>query len=264
MGSPLRSVRLPFWSRSVSDERQHAIATLRSLGPTSVPGLAAALSWSVPRTQKVLGELARRGPPGLVYDVRSGTIRWGPATPPSAAPPSRTPSELRALGGTNSPPRTGLSPSPDASALGRSVTVPPGAFRSTVVPPAPSPSIRVARSEPTPRECSRCHTPVVPTDTADEFACPMCGRRVTSAGTWVSPSPGHTATAAGPDPRIQQLIADWATGRPSPCPQCHQPIRHTTNGEFHCGSCGTRIAYDPPASSTAPVIPSGPAGGPGR
>jgi predicted RNA-binding Zn-ribbon protein involved in translation (DUF1610 family) len=264
MVGPPRSVRLPFWSRPAPDERAHAIATLQSLGTTSVPGLAAALSWSVPRTEKVLKELSRHGPPGLVYDPRSGTIRWGapPAAPPrSTAPPLPTPASSPSWGmsAARSPARS--SPAP-AAAVGSSGSR-PTSYRSTVMPPEPSPAPRVAPSDHALRECARCHSPLVPTGTADEFACPMCGRRLTGTGTLVSPSPTRASTPAGPDPKIQQLIAAWATGQPTPCPHCRQPLRHTADGEFRCGSCGARIAYATPSTANPPVA-SATVAGPSR
>lgn len=88
----------------------------------------------------------------------------------------------------------------------------------------------------------------------------MCGRRVTATGTLVSPSPTPSASPRGPDPQIQQLIAAWATGQPAPCPQCRQPLRHTADGEFRCGSCGARIAYGgTPATAASPPAGAGPA-----
>jgi len=264
MVGPPRSVRLPFWSRPAPDERQHAIATLKSLGTTSVPGLAAALSWSVPRTEKVLKELSRHGPPGLVYDTRSGTIRWStPAAAPARTPPPPLPTPSASAGWGISTAR-GSARSPPASTP---VTVPPGShassYRSTVVPPSPSLTPRSAPADHALRECARCRTPLVPTGTPDEFACPMCGRRLTAAGTLVSPAPGRSAPPAGPDTKIQQLIAAWATGQPTPCPHCRQPLRHTADGEFRCGSCGARIAYGSPPNA-APPIAGGPAVGPNR
>ncbi|MCI4352071.1 MAG: hypothetical protein L3K14_01595 [Thermoplasmata archaeon] len=246
-------VRLPSWFRPAPDERQRAIATLKSLGTTSVPGLAAALSWSVPKTEKVLWDVSRHGPPGLLYDLRSGTIRWGS---PVAAPPKSTSGPAAASSAPSwavSAARSSARPSPNPPAAGSASVSRVGSYRPTVVPPAPSPPARIAPGDHLLRECARCHTPLVPAGGADEFACPMCGRRVTSAGTLVSPSPSRATAPAGPDPRVQQLIAAWATGQPAPCPQCRQPLRHTTNGEFRCGSCGARIAYDPPAASPAPV-----------
>jgi len=263
MRGPPRSVRLSFWSRPAPDERQHAIATLQSLGTTSVPGLAAALSWSVPRTQKVLQDLSRHGPPGLLYDHRTGTIRWGPSTTTAArspSPPAASASSTNwGVSGARGPARA----IPPASPASAPVPSRPATYRPTVVPPAPTPPSRIGPSDHPMRECARCHTPLVPTGVADEFACPMCGRRISSAGTLVSPSPSRSAPAPGPDPRIQALIAAWATGQPAPCPQCRQPLRHTTNGEFRCGSCGARIAYDPPESSAAPLA-GGPVTGPSR
>jgi predicted RNA-binding Zn-ribbon protein involved in translation (DUF1610 family) len=265
MVGPPPSVRLPFWSRPAPDERQHAIATLRSLGTTSIPGLAAALSWSVPRTEKVLKELSRHGPPGLVYDGRSGTIRWSPPTPTparSAPPPLPTPSSNPSwsMSAARSASRPGTAPTPTASTAAPR----PVSYRSTVTPPAPSPSPRVAPSDHALRECARCHTPLVPTGTVDEFACPMCGRRISAGGTLVSPSPGRTAGPAGPDPKVQQLIAAWATGQPAPCPHCRQPLRHTADGEFRCGSCGARISYGSPAGTTASPATGAPVVGPSR
>jgi ribosomal protein L37AE/L43A len=263
MAGPPRSVRLPFWSRPAPDERQHAIATLQSLGTTSVPGLAAALSWTIPHTEKVLRELLRHGPSGLVYDVRTGTIRWGS----QAAPPTR-PSPSTPRPGSSPPWATTASPNPTRSPP----VAPPGApspatrtggYRPTVVPPAPTPARPDAPVDHTLRECTRCHTPLVPTGVTDVFACPMCGRRVTGGGSLVSPSPSRAVAPTGPDPKIQQLIAAWATGQPTPCPHCRQPLRHTADGEFRCGSCGARISYgSPSAPAESPSVPGGPVVGP--
>jgi uncharacterized Zn finger protein (UPF0148 family) len=248
-------VRLPFWSRPAPDERQHAIATLKSLGTTSVPGLAAALSWTVPRTEKVLREVLRHGPYGLVYDVRSGTIRWGAAPTRSAPTPTATGSNG---GWTASTPRGSNRPAlPTISASTTS------SYRPTVVPPAPSTTPRFGGDDQPLRECARCHTPLVPTGDVDVFACPMCGRRLTGTGSLVSPSPSRAAMPSGPDTKIQELIAAWATGQPAPCPQCRQPLRHTADGEFRCGSCGARVSYENPSGSAVTAAVAGaPAPGP--
>ncbi|MFZ0830236.1 MAG: hypothetical protein WCB18_09660 [Thermoplasmata archaeon] len=268
MVGPPRTVRLSFCSRRAPDERQHAIAALQSLGTTSVPGLAAALSWSVPRTEKVLKELSRHGPPGLFYDARARTIRWGvPTAPParSRPPPLPTPGSSPtstpswAMSAARSPARMDQA----TPYVGTSSGSLPASYRSTVVPPAPSTSPRAAPADHALRECARCHTPLVPTGATDEFSCPMCGRRISAAGTLVSPSPNRSGTPAGPDPKVQQLIAAWATGQPTPCPHCRQPLRHTADGEFSCGSCGARIAYATPSSVTS-LVATGPVVGPSR
>ncbi|HLY77588.1 MAG TPA: hypothetical protein VKT21_06855 [Thermoplasmata archaeon] len=257
-------MRLPFWSRPTPDERQHAIATLTSLGTTSVPGLAAALSWSIPRTEKVLRELSRRGPAGLVSDARTGTIRWGvPTSPPARPPPPQPtggPGPSWALSAARGPARS------DPTAVPSTVSPPPAraaAYRPTIVPPAPSATPRGVPNDHALRECARCHTPLVPTGDADVFACPMCGRRLTGSGTLVSPSPSRPSAPAGPDAKVQQLIAAWATGQPAPCPRCRQPLRHTMDGEFRCGACGTRVAYGAPSASPPPLS-AGPVLGPSR
>jgi len=263
MVSPPRSVRLPFWSRPAPDERQHAIATLKSLGTTSVPGLAAALSWSVPRTEKVLRELLRHRPSDLVYDVRTKTIRWGAPAPPATRPPApqSTPGSTSswAMSAARAPARSGpVTPPATSSSSFRASD-----YRPTVAPPAPSPAPRIGPSDHALRECARCHTPLVPTGDADVFACPMCGRRLTSGGTLVSPSPSRAGAPAGPDPKIQQLIAAWATGQPAPCPHCRQPLRHTADGAFSCGSCGARITYGGTPTAPSPAS-GGPVAGPSR
>ncbi len=246
-------MRLPFWSRPAPDERQHAIATLKSLGTTSLPGLAAALSWSVPHTEQVLRELLRHGPAGLVYDMRTGTIRWGPPTdpPPRPSPPS-SPSGTNPSWATSTP-RGPTRPAPGPPSIPPAAMTRSDAYRTAAAPAAPGPTWRDAANDHALRECGRCHTPLVPTDIADVFACPMCGRRVTSGGTLVSPSPSRVGAPAGPDPKIQQLIAAWATGQAAPCPHCHQPLRHTADGEFRCGSCGARISYGTGSTTSRPA-----------
>ena len=67
---------------------EHLRSTVQSLGTTSVPGLAAALSWRERKTEKLLAhELGRPGTP-ITYDPGRRLVRW--ARPLPNLPPAPT------------------------------------------------------------------------------------------------------------------------------------------------------------------------------
>jgi hypothetical protein len=67
-------------------------SAVQSLGTTSVPGLAAALSWRARKAERLLAhELGRPGTP-IAYDPGRRTVRWArpvpiPSTVPATGPP---------------------------------------------------------------------------------------------------------------------------------------------------------------------------------
>ncbi|HEV2231511.1 MAG TPA: hypothetical protein VGS18_04935, partial [Thermoplasmata archaeon] len=75
------------------EDRGLIVRTLRALGPTTVPGLAAALSWSPRKTERLVRDLVRHGAGGLFYDPGSGLVRIGPPPVVGTAP---APSEAEA------------------------------------------------------------------------------------------------------------------------------------------------------------------------
>ncbi len=237
-----------FWSRTTPQDRRRLVSTLRSLGSTSVPGLAAALSWSVRRTEKVLLQLAPQPAIGISYDPRTGSVR-------SIPPPAPTTDAARSGAVlTVGVPGRGAAPRPG----------PP--VPSTDRPPAPrpltvaAPAIRELHATSAARECSRCHIPVVPTGATDEYACPMCGRRTSANGTVVSSAgPRDSSGPTAPDPRTQELLAAWATGQPVPCPRCRTPLRHHGVGEFRCRACGERVRFTSPSERLGTATAPGPA-----
>ena len=78
-------------------ERSRLVRALHALGPTSINGLAAALSWSPRKTEKLVNTLARRGEGGVWYTPSLGE---GPDRP--SPPVSRSVVELI---GRRGPPR---------------------------------------------------------------------------------------------------------------------------------------------------------------
>jgi predicted RNA-binding Zn-ribbon protein involved in translation (DUF1610 family) len=260
---PGRSVTPLLWLRPSATERQRAVQTLRSLGTTSIPGLAAALAMSVRRTHRILQDVQRRGPPGLVYEPRSGAIRWeesprGPAGSPEPTPPA--PAPRAASGGIPRFPSSsrGDAHGPPAPAFG-----PSGPIATTMLEPSasPSPYRPPRRTGPVP-ECRRCRIPLVPSGSEGEFACPMCGRRVSGSGDVLSIAPSTSPAApAGPDRKLQELLAAWAIGQPVSCPKCRRTLRKDGVGSFHCPACGesvrlTGVADASPRPPSAPAAPA--------
>lgn len=219
-------------------------ATVQSLGTTSVPGLAAALSWRERKAEKLLAhELGRPGTP-LVYEPGRRTVRWGPVPPPSPGPTA--------------------GPAPDRPG---SPTVPGMIVRTDRAPS----SSRTAPALTT--LCTACHVPLIPTGSSSLAVCPQCGRlanpRTASAAAAVvtsrpaAPAPrpeapkAATSAPRAPDPlaladrRSQELFAAYVTSRPIPCPKCRTPLRHKGVSEYSCPSCGQSVRF--PSASAPPL-----------
>jgi predicted RNA-binding Zn-ribbon protein involved in translation (DUF1610 family) len=211
-------------------------STVQSLGTTSVPGLAAALSWRERKAQKVLAhELGRPGTP-VVYDPGRRTVRWARALPDLPA-----------------------SPAPPAAPAAPSTT--------PRLPSAPGPVMTPAGLK---TLCPSCRVPLQATGTASLAVCPSCGR-LSSIRTGTTPSTGvpappptrsappstTTATTAGDAPsplsdrRSQELFAAWVNAQPIPCPKCRTPLRHRGLSEYACPACGQMVRFPT-------VAPAGP------
>jgi predicted RNA-binding Zn-ribbon protein involved in translation (DUF1610 family) len=209
-------------------------STVQSLGTTSVPGLAAALSWRERKAQKVLAhELGRPDSP-VVYDPGRRQVRW-----------ARTLPEL---------PTTAVSTA--------TATAPTAAVR---LPSAPGP---VMTSTGLKTLCPSCHVSLQQTGTASLAVCPNCGRlsSIRSGTTTPSaaptppparspPPPTASPTTAGDagvplsDRRSQELFAAWVNAQPIPCPKCRTSLRHRGVSEYACPACGQMVRF--PVGATA-------------
>ncbi len=221
-------------------------STVQSLGTTSVPGLAAALSWRERKAERLLAhELGRPGTP-LAYDPGRRTVRWARPLPiPPAAPATGAPAAPR-------------------MEVGRLASAPAPVFTPSGLKTL----------------CPRCHVALQSTGTGSLAVCPQCGRlssaRTGSPATTttttpappasvqapdISPATPPTATGDAPsglgDRRSQELFAAWVGAKPIPCPKCRTPLRHRGVSEYPCPACGHLVRFP---STTVPTTgtPSGP------
>ncbi|MGI0131538.1 MAG: hypothetical protein ACREDK_00340 [Thermoplasmata archaeon] len=239
----------PLWGASRSD-RERLLVTLRSLGPTSVAGLSAALSWSERKTERTIREISTRHEAALDFDARARSIGFAvahgrrPATPP---------------------------PSPVVEG-----SIPASGSSASEGPSPPSPSAApIARTVGPMGTCDACGVRMVPTGTGTTLYCPACGRLATirrpsatrPAATMPPPSPPppspppSASRHSGPIPpaaddrRAQEMFAAWVTSQPIPCPRCHTPLNHRGVAEYSCPSCGERVHFGGPRmpSATSPA-----------
>lgn len=228
-------------------EREHVVTTVRSLGTTSVAGLAAALSISERRAVKLLRETFRHGPRGLVWDVSTRTVSFGIRSADRsagygvAAAPAEIP--LDSLEAMDS-----RSPTPMAAI--------PSLVAQVPTPPVPA----VLRSSSLtsrlrPPNCVHCKVGMVATEVEGQYCCPQCGRFDRGGATSsTSPAPAPAAEVPArpaPDQRTQEMFAAWAIGKPIPCPQCRQPLRHHGVGAYRCPTCGREIAFSAKGATVA-------------
>ncbi|MGA8604765.1 MAG: hypothetical protein WB788_06880 [Thermoplasmata archaeon] len=210
-------------------------STVQSLGTTSVPGLAAALSMRERKTEKLLvHELARPGSP-IVYEPSRRVVRW--AAPPVAPP----------------------APEPAAT--------PPPLPESPRAPRAPSPVFTPVGLK---TLCPHCHVPLQTTGSESLVVCPQCGR-LSSARDAPAAVPATipsapslpTATKTEPtsldDRRSQELFAAYVSAKPIPCPKCRTPLRHRALSEYVCPSCGQSVRFPKATEPRAPLIVAPPA-----
>ena len=229
-----------------SAEREHVVTTVRSLGTTSVAGLAAALSISERKAVKLLRETFLHGPRGLTWDVATRTVSFGQKEPNRSAgyAVAAAPAEQRDESAPFSSP---LVPSPMAAI--------PSLVAQVPSPPVP-PVLRTGTLTPRLRapNCVRCRVGMVATEVEGQYCCPQCGRF--DHGMAIPDSIVSQAESSGlnarpvPDQRSQEMFAAWATGRPITCPQCHQPLRHHGVGTYRCPTCGRQVMF----SATGAVV----------
>jgi predicted RNA-binding Zn-ribbon protein involved in translation (DUF1610 family) len=226
-------------------DREHLVSTLQSLGPTSIAGLSAALSWSERRTQKTLREVARWGEGAIQFDPMTRSVGMRRAST-SPAPPS--------------PPVPAPTPAP-----------------SPALAPPPLPKSWGASAK-----CPACQVALSPTGTGTSYYCPQCGRlsggRVSAFGgpavgviapataapvapsgprTGEPPVPPTPLSSLSADRHSQELFAAWVTSRPIPCPKCKTTLRHHGVAEYACPSCGARVAFER-SSALAATSTAGP------
>ena len=232
---------------------EHLRSTVQSLGTTSVPGLAAALSWRERKTEKLLAhELGRPGT-SISYDPGRRLVRWARPLP-------------------NLPPAPSAPPAPTHEVATRAP------------PPAPAPVFTPAGLK---TLCPSCRVPLQTTGTASLAVCPQCGRlsSVRTAATASleaaspPPAPSRPAPATTPVPaparspastttvgdgvrsadrRSQEMFAAWVTAKPIPCPKCRTSLRHRGVSEYVCPSCGHQVRFASPEAA-APAAPAPPA-----
>ncbi|HTS33725.1 MAG TPA: zf-TFIIB domain-containing protein [Thermoplasmata archaeon] len=235
----------PLFGPSASD-LEHLRSTVRALGTTSVPGLAAALSWRERKTEKLLAHELALPHTAIVYDPARRTVRWALPPPIPAAPPPEHPPA--AVMRTTPPPRA---------------------------PPVPAPSFTPAGLK---LVCPNCHVTLMSTGSTGLVVCPQCGRLSSARGEG-GPAPASTpapvATSAGTtdvlaptglgDRKSQEMFAAWVTNQPIPCPKCRTPLRHRGVSVYGCPSCGQQVRFPTPGSATAlprtsepapPVLPA--------
>ena len=214
-------------------------STARSLGTTSVPGLAAALACRTHKVEKMLArELARPGTP-LVYEPARRVVRWASPAPTGTAPRAETP-----------------------------IAVPPLPQRT---PRAPAPVLTTSGLK---TLCPHCRVPLLATGSTNLAVCPECGRlatpRTSVAGTAETEPPARArrdaAPAAGPptpalslsDRRAQEMFAAYVTSKPIPCPKCRTPLRHKSVSEYTCPSCGQQVRFPKAVEGPSPPAPAPP------
>jgi len=217
-------------------------STVQSLGTTSVPGLAAALSVRERKAEKLLAyELARPGSP-VIYDPSRRLVRWAAPAPPPPAPEPTAP----AAPAVPEPMRAPRSPSPVFTPVGLKTL------------------------------CPHCHVPLQSTGTESLAVCPECGRLSTTrtvrdaptapATSPAAPSPPvasaapeNAAVGALDDRRTQELFAAYVSAKPIPCPKCRTPLRHRALSEYACPACGQTVRFPKMGEPRAPPAPMPPA-----
>jgi uncharacterized Zn finger protein (UPF0148 family) len=209
-------------------------STVQSLGTTSVPGLAAALSMRERKAEKLLAhELARPGTP-VLYEPSRRLVRWAAALPtPVAAEPASSAPPLPTS------PRAPRAPSPVFTPVGLKTL------------------------------CPHCHVPLQTTGSGSLVVCPQCGRLSTARdGRTADPPPTPTSpTASVPsapsanldDRRSQEMFAAYVSSKPIPCPKCRTPLRHRALSEYVCPSCGQSVRFPKAVEPRAPPVATPPA-----
>lgn len=213
-------------------DRLHLIETLETLGPTSIHGLSAALSWSPRRTEHAVREVVRRSEAPILFDRVTGSVRL---RPPVVVAPTIVP------------------PLPET---------PPSSISGGRAPQPQAPLTRVRNPLGQRVTCPTCKVPLESTGTGDSAYCPQCGRLTHAPNLSTTPAPKPTATltptpvrsTSSPaltngapttpvDRRSQELFAAWVTQSPIPCPKCRTPLKHRSFAQYACPRCGQVVSF---------------------
>jgi predicted RNA-binding Zn-ribbon protein involved in translation (DUF1610 family) len=208
-------------------------STVQSLGTTSVPGLAAAMSMRERKAEKLLAhEIARPDSP-IVYEPSRRVVRWAAPPPP---PPDPTTSAAPPLPES---PRAPRAPSPVFTPVGLKTL------------------------------CPHCHVALQSTGSGSLVVCPQCGRLSSARGASTGesaptsapplPTPANSGGAVIDDRRSQELFAAYVSAKPIPCPKCRTPLRHRALSEYVCPSCGQSVRFPKATEPRAPPVATPPA-----
>jgi len=209
-------------------------STVQSLGTTSVPGLAAALSMRERKAEKLLAHELARADTSILYEPSRRLVRWAAPAPPAPAitPAPATPS-------TPEPLRAPRAPAPVFTPVGLKTP------------------------------CPHCHVPLQSTGTESLAVCPQCGR-ISSArearnaeavsAPAAAPAPQGSPELSLEDRRSQELFAAYVSAKPIPCPKCRTPLRHRALSEYVCPACGQTVRFPKTGEPRAPPsMPTPPA-----
>jgi predicted RNA-binding Zn-ribbon protein involved in translation (DUF1610 family) len=230
--------------RPSEHERRALESAVRTLHETTVPGLAAALSWRTRKVERLLVDELTRPGSCMAYDTARRVIRW---TPPVTVIWTEPPPHAVAAPAP---------PTPRASVdLGPSLSAPPPVLRNGEL-----------RSN-----CPSCHVALVASASASLNVCPQCGRLFSSrtagasapaaASPAAAPEAERRPTAHLPDRKAQELLAAYVTSQPIPCPRCRTTLRHRGVSEYGCPNCGETIRFGT-SGAVEPARPALPAGSP--
>jgi len=209
-------------------------STVQSLGTTSVPGLAAAMSMRERKAEKLLAYELQRTDTPILYEPSRRLVRW--KAPAAAAPAAVPPPTAPAL---PEPARAPRAPAPVFTPVGLKTL------------------------------CPHCHVPLQSTGTESLAVCPQCGR-LSSARDGRSADPAPTPPAAPTpaavvpdssrldDRRSQELFAAYVSAKPIPCPKCRTPLRHRALSEYVCPACGQAVRFPRVGEPRAPPAPTPP------
>ena len=194
------------------------VRTLNELGPTTVDGLAAALSWPEKRTERLVKELAKTREGGIVFYAGSRRVEILSLPPPRPGP------------GLPAAPKAPAEPAPSR--------------------PAPSPSALQPKWGGR-MICPSCSASMQMTAGSEAMVCASCGEISNlprSTGGSSTGSPSLTGVSDGPvgtipDRRLQELFAAYVTARPVICPKCKSPLRHRGLGLYGCPACGQIVQF---------------------
>ena len=211
-------------------------STVQSLGTTSVPGLAAALSVRERKAEKMLAYELTRPDTHVLYDPSRRVVRWAAPPPP---PPVADPAPL--VPSLPDPVRAPRAPSPVFTPVGLKTL------------------------------CPHCHVALESTGTESLAVCPQCGRLSSVRDGRNSSSPATSSAITLParvpsaepggldDRRSQELFAAYVSAKPIPCPKCRTPLRHRALSEYVCPACGQTIRFPKMGEPRAPPAPIPPA-----